>query len=118
MTFGQGHKGTNLSLNDLLADRSDNADLRIGKIVSRTARTWWQHCFEATVISNGNLAGSIFADKHVLGECKGRGSSFKMLIAYAQRPIYDGRRRTMSEPVVSTLATAGAKKPTGNPRTA
>ncbi|KIX92591.1 uncharacterized protein Z520_11620 [Fonsecaea multimorphosa CBS 102226] len=123
MTFGQGHRGANLSLNDLLSDRSDNADLRIGKIVSRTARTWWQHCFEASVISDGNLARSIFADRNVLGECKGRGSSFKMLIAYAQRPIVESsRRRTMSEPVVPTLATAGGRmqhqSSPSNPRTA
>jgi hypothetical protein len=121
MTFSQGRRGTNLSLNELLSDRSDNADLRIGKIVSTTARTWWQHCFEASVISDGNLAKSIFADKNVLSECKGRGSSFKMLIAYAQRPVFDPRRRTMSEPVVPTLATAGGKRQppsTGNPRTA
>ncbi|EXJ72527.1 uncharacterized protein A1O5_03673 [Cladophialophora psammophila CBS 110553] len=122
MTFGRGRRGANLSLNDLLSDRSDNADLRIGKIVSRTARTWWQHCFEASVINDGNLGRSIFADKNVLGECKGRGSSFKMLIAYAQRPIVETRRRTMSEPVVPTLATAGGRKQPqpspSNPRTA
>ena len=121
MTFGQGRRGANLSLNDLLSDRSDNADLRIGRIVSRTARTWWQHCFEASVISDGNLAKSIFADKHVLRECKGRGSSFKMLIAYGQRPVFETRRRTMSESAVSTLATAREKRQqpsTGNPRTA
>ncbi|KAH0843919.1 hypothetical protein AYO21_08310 [Fonsecaea monophora] len=123
MTFGQGRRGANLSLNDLLSDRSDNADLRIGKIVSRTARTWWQHCFEASVISDGNLARSIFADRNVLAECKGRGSSFKMLIAYAQRPtVESSRRRTMSEPVVPTLVTAGGKTQhppsLSNPRTA
>lgn len=110
MAFGQGRKETNLSLNDLIADHSDDADARISKIVSRTARTWWQHCFEASVISDGNLAKSIFADKNVLGECKSRGSSFKMLIAYAQRPVFEGRRRTMSESAVSTLATAGAHR--------
>jgi SAM-dependent methyltransferase len=110
MAFGQGRKETNLSLNDLIADHSDNADVKISKIVSKTARTWWQHCFEASVISDGNLAKSIFADKNVLGECKSRGSSFKMLIAYAQRPVFEGRRRTMSESAVATLATAGAHR--------
>lgn len=110
MTFHQNRRGANLSLNDLIADHSDNADARIGKIVSRTARTWWQHCFEASVIPDGNLSRSIFSDKNVLGECKGRGSSFKMLIAYAQRPVFEARRRTMSEPGVSTLATAGARQ--------
>jgi len=112
MAFG-GRRGHNLSLNDLIADHSDNADAKIGKIVSTTARRWWQHCFEAAVISNGNLSTSIFADKTVLSECKGRGSSFKMLIAYAQRPNLDistSRRRTMSEPAVSAMATLGAHR--------
>jgi len=110
MTFGQGRRGANLSLNDLIADHSDNADAKIGKIVSRTARTWWQHCFEASVIPDGDLARSIFADRKVLEECKSRGSSFKMLIAYAQRPVFETRRRTMSEPAVSALATAGTQR--------
>ncbi|KIX06029.1 uncharacterized protein Z518_04003 [Rhinocladiella mackenziei CBS 650.93] len=122
MTFSQGRGGANLSLNDLIADHSENADAKIGKIVSRTARTWWQHCFEAGVIPDGNLSRSIFADKHVLGECKSRGSSFKMLIAYAQRPVFEARRRTMSEPVVPTVATAGvarqAQPSSGGSRTA
>ncbi|KAI1607875.1 hypothetical protein EDD36DRAFT_412739 [Exophiala viscosa] len=110
MSFGQGRRGANLSLNDLIADHSDNADAKIGKIVSRSARTWWQHCFEASVISNGNLSTSVFASKNVLGECRSRGSSFKMLIAYAQRPVFETRRRTMSESAVSAMATAGAHK--------
>ncbi|KAK5052498.1 hypothetical protein LTR84_002362 [Exophiala bonariae] len=112
MVFG-GRRGHNLSLNDLIADHSDNADAKISKIVSTTARRWWQHCFEAAVISDGNLATSIFADKTVLSECKARGSSFKMLIAYAQRPNLDNssiRRRTMSEPTVSTMATIGSHR--------
>ncbi|KIV90225.1 hypothetical protein PV10_07554 [Exophiala mesophila] len=114
MTFSDsyGRKGAHLSLNDLIADHSDNADAKIGKIVSSTARRWWQHCFEATVIADGNLNKSVFADKGVLGECKARGSSFKMLIAYAQRPVFETRRRTMSEPVVPTLATAGNQRQT------
>jgi len=110
VTLGQS-RGTNFSLNDLVADHSENADAKIGKIVARTARTWWQHCFEATVITDGNLARSIFADKTVLSECKRRGSSFKLLIAYAQRPVFETRRRTMSEPVMSTPATAGVQRP-------
>ncbi|EXJ95478.1 hypothetical protein A1O1_00600 [Capronia coronata CBS 617.96] len=112
MTFRHGRKGANLSLNDLIADHSHNADAKIGKIVSRTARAWWQHCFEASVIPDGNLSRSIFADKGVLRECRNRGSSFKMLIAHAQRPVFEARRRTVSEPIVPTLATAGVPRRT------
>ncbi|KAL2441158.1 hypothetical protein ABEF95_012966 [Exophiala dermatitidis] len=107
MNFGHRRKGTNLSLNDLVADHSENADAKIGKIVSRTARAWWQHCFEASVIPDGNLSRSVLANKNVLAECRSRGSSFKMLIAYAQRPVFETRRRTMSEPIVPTRVTAG-----------
>ncbi|EHY58190.1 hypothetical protein ABEF92_005598 [Exophiala dermatitidis] len=109
MNFGHRRKGTNLSLNDLVADHSENADAKIGKIVSRTARAWWQHCFEASVIPDGNLSRSVLANKNVLAECRSRGSSFKMLIAYAQRPVFETRRRTMSEPIVPTRVTAGAQ---------
>ncbi|EXJ89529.1 hypothetical protein A1O3_02596 [Capronia epimyces CBS 606.96] len=112
MTFGLGRKGANLSLNDLIADHSENADAKIGRIVSRTARAWWQHCFEASVIPDGDLSRSIFAEKNLLRECRSRGSSFKMLIAHAQRPVFESRRRTMSEPLVQTLATAGAQRRT------
>lgn len=106
--------GQNFSLSDLVADHSENADAKIGKMVSRTARSWWQHCFEASVIPDGDLLRSIFADKTLMKECKTRGSNFKLLIAYTQKPI-ENRRRTLSEPSVSTLATAGlrgGKKPT------
>ena len=97
----------NFSLNELVADHSEKADAKIGRLVSTCARSWWVHCFEATVIPDGDLSRSIFADKRVLQECKSRASSFKLLIAYAQRPVFETRRRTMSEPGGGTLATAG-----------
>jgi len=97
----------NFSLNDLVADHSENADAKIGKMVSRTARSWWQHCFEAGIIADRNGSKSVFANKEVLKECKARASTFKLLIAYTQKPQLDQRRRTISEPTVPTLATAG-----------
>ena len=97
----------NFSLNELVADHSEKADAKIGRMVSTCARSWWVHCFEATVIPDGDLTRSIFADKRVLQECKSRASSFKLLIAYAQRPVFETRRRTMSEPGAANLATAG-----------
>ena len=101
----QGH---NFSLSDLVADHSENADAKIGRMVSRTARSWWQHCFEASIIPDGDLSRSIFADKSLIRECKARGSSFKLLIAYTQNPG-ENKRRTMSESGLATLATAGPR---------
>lgn len=102
---------TNFSLNDLVADHSENADAKIGRVVSRTARSWWQHCFEASLIADGRGEKSVFNSKEVLGECKTRAANFKLLIAYTQKPVAGaelaGKRRTVSEPMVPTLATAG-----------
>ncbi|KAK4938305.1 hypothetical protein LTR66_015102 [Elasticomyces elasticus] len=100
-----GSSAADFSLNDLVADHSENADARIGRMVSRTARSWWQTCFE-----NGMEGRSILAKKEVLNECKTRAANFKLLIAYTQKPVLErgvGNRRTMSEPVVPTLAIAG-----------
>lgn len=111
--FSQKHT-TNFSLNDLVADHSENADAKIGRVVSRTARSWWQHCFEAALIADGRGEKSIFSNKEVLSECKTRAANFKLLIAYTQKPMgteLSGKRRTVSEPMVPTLATAGVGVP-------
>lgn len=102
----------NFSLNDLVADHSENADAKIGKMVSRTAQSWWQHCFEAGVVADGGRSKSVFANKELLSECKNRASSFKLLIAYTQKAssATQQKRRTMSEPSVSTLATVGSQE--------
>lgn len=102
----------NFSLNDLVADHSENADAKIGRMVSRTARSWWQHCFEAGIITEAS-GKSVLANKEILKECKARAANFKLLIAYTQKPPYttvEQKRRTMSEPSVPTLATAGVGK--------
>lgn len=105
----------NFSLNDLVADHSENADAQIGRVVSRTARSWWQHCFEASLIADQKGERSVFSSREVLNECKTRAANFKLLIAYTQKPVIGaelaGKRRTMSEPMVPTLATAGSSKP-------
>lgn len=111
--FSQKHT-TNFSLNDLVADHSENADAKIGRVVSRTARSWWQHCFEASLIADGRGEKSVFSNKEVLNECKTRAANFKLLIAYTQKPMgteLAGKRRTVSEPMVPTLATAGMGGP-------
>ncbi|KPI34322.1 uncharacterized protein AB675_7245 [Cyphellophora attinorum] len=110
----KGH-GRNFSLSDLVTDSSERADAQIGRMVSKTARNWWQHCYEASVLPQGDASKSIFAEKRVLQECKARASSFKLLIAYAQRPVFESqaigsRRRTASEPSQGMVSTAGTER--------
>ena len=100
--------GEGFSLNDLVADQSDTADAKIGRMVSRTARSWWQHSFESAIMIRDPQSKSMFSNKEVLKECKARASSFKLLIGHIQKPTLEVRRRTMSEPTVLTMATVGA----------
>jgi hypothetical protein len=99
-------QNTNFSLSDLIADHSPTSDEKITKMVAKVGRHWFLRSFEAAVLPNGDLKKSIWAGKKVLRECKNRGSGFKLLIAYAQKPA-ENRRRTVSEPSLPTLATAG-----------
>lgn len=110
--YGNLGSTANFSLNDLVADHSEHADAKIGRMVSRTARSWWQHCFEAGMMT-GTSGKSILSNKEVLNECKTRAANFKLLIAYTQKPPFttaEQKRRTMSEPNVATLATAGVDR--------
>jgi hypothetical protein len=99
-------QNTNFSLSDLITDHSPTSDEKITKMVAKVGRYWFLRSFEAAVLPNGDLKKSIWADKKVLHECKNRGSGFKLLIAYAQKPA-ENRRRTVSEPSLPTLVTAG-----------
>ena len=102
------HIGENFSLNDLISDHTPGSDEKIAKIVSKTARFWFSHCYEPGVTRSGKGGRSILADRKVLQECKMRASSFKLLIAHTQKPS-EFKRRTVSEPMLPTLATAGAR---------
>ena len=106
-----GH-GRNFSLSDLVTDSSERADAQIGRMVSKTARNWWQHCYEASVLPGGDVSRSIFEEKRVMQECTMRGSSFKLLIAYAQRPVFEtqSKRRTMSESAAGTPAVSSGRR--------
>ena len=97
----------NFSLSDLISDHSPTSDEKITKMVAKVGRYWFTSCYEWTVLPDADLKRSIWADKKVLQECKTRGSGFKLLIAYAQKPL-ENRRRTVSEPMLPTMATAGA----------
>lgn len=99
-------QASNFSLSDLIADHSPTSDEKITKMVAKVGRYWYTRVYESGVLTNGELKRSIWADKKVLHECKTRGSGFKLLIAYAQKPS-EHKRRTVSEPSLPTLATAG-----------
>lgn len=99
-------QNNNFSLSDLITDHSPTSDEKITKMVAKVGRYWYTRIYESGVLPDGDLKRSIWADKKVLHECKNRGSGFKLLIAYAQKPI-EHRRRTVSEPSLPTLVTAG-----------
>ncbi|KAE8147591.1 hypothetical protein BDV25DRAFT_30352 [Aspergillus avenaceus] len=87
---------TDLSLGDLLSDPSPSTDNdeSIRKIVARVGRWWYTRCYEIPVLTNGDAALSIWSDKKLLRECQKRGTGFRLLIAYAQKPSEE--RKTAS----------------------
>ncbi|KAJ5173068.1 hypothetical protein N7492_005661 [Penicillium capsulatum] len=88
----------NISLGDLLSDPSPSAtnDESIAKIVARVGRWWYTKCYEDPVLPDtGRANPSIWNDRKVLRECQRRGTGFRMLIAYAQKPS-EVKRRTAS----------------------
>lgn len=88
----------NISLWDLLSDPSPSAanDESIAKIVARVGRWWYTKCYEDPVLPNtGDNDPSMWNDRKTLRECQKRGTGFRMLIAYAQKPS-EVKRRTAS----------------------
>lgn len=88
----------NVSLGDLLSDPSPSAanDESIAKIVARVGRWWYTKCYEDPVLPNtGDNDPSMWNDRKTLRECQKRGTGFRMLIAYAQKPS-EVKRRTAS----------------------
>ncbi|OJJ31541.1 hypothetical protein ASPWEDRAFT_45486 [Aspergillus wentii DTO 134E9] len=86
---------TDLSLGDLLSDPSPSNDESIRKIVAKVGRWWYTRCYEIPVLPGGDVDLSIWADRKILRECQRRGTGFRFLIAYAQKPS-EVKRRTAS----------------------
>ncbi|KAL2000141.1 hypothetical protein VTN02DRAFT_3497 [Thermoascus thermophilus] len=85
----------NVSLGDLLSGSpSSSNDESIAKIVTKVGRWWYTRCYEIPVLPDGDLDRSIWADKKLLRECQKRGTGFRLMIAYAQKP--SEKRRTAS----------------------
>ncbi|MCJ1231533.1 hypothetical protein MMC12_008210, partial [Toensbergia leucococca] len=84
-----------LSLGDMLRDRSQQGDEDITKMVAKVGRWWYSRCYEMSVLPDEDLEKSIWADKALLRECVKWETGFKLLICYAQKPLAP-RRRTVS----------------------
>jgi hypothetical protein len=82
----------NISLGDLLSDPSPSAanDESIAKIVARVGRWWYSKCYEDPIFPGSDT--SLWNDRRLLRECQKRGTGFRMLIAYAQKPSEVPRR--------------------------
>lgn len=96
----------NFSLSDLLADHSSAGDEKLADVIAKVGRHFFSRCYEWAVLPNGDLERSLWSERAVLRECERRGSSFKLMIAYAQNPAED-RRRTLSEPAKPAPAIVG-----------
>jgi hypothetical protein len=88
-------KQEEMSLADLMREESQAADEGITKIVAKVGRWWYTRCYESIVLANGDASGSLFNDEALLQECEKWNANFKLVVAYAQKPI-QGRRRTAS----------------------
>ena len=96
-----------ISFSDLLnvSSPSESTDNGITDMVARVGRWWYSRCYEALVLpeagepnataSGDLLKNSIWRDESLVRECEKRGTSFKLLIGYAQKPEV-GVRRTVS----------------------
>ncbi|KAF2132153.1 hypothetical protein P153DRAFT_284787 [Dothidotthia symphoricarpi CBS 119687] len=93
-----------LSFSDLLngSSPSESTDTGIADMVARVGRWWYSRCYESIVLpeaqgsdgtpSGNMLENSIWRDEALITECEKRGTSFRMLIGYAQKPEVDVRR--------------------------
>lgn len=96
-----------VSFSDLLnvSSPSESTNIEITEMVARVGRWWYSRCYESLVLpeagepgaaTSGNLLqNSIWRDESLIAECEKRGTTFKMLIGYAQKPEV-GVRRTVS----------------------
>ncbi|KAF2741342.1 hypothetical protein EJ04DRAFT_2286 [Polyplosphaeria fusca] len=96
-----------VSFSDLLNTQtsSESTDDGITDMVARVGRWWYSRCYESLVLpeagepgasTSGNLLEtSIWRDESLIKECEKRGTSFRLLIGYAQKPEV-GVRRTVS----------------------
>ena len=98
---------TEPSFSDLLntSTPSESTDKGIAEKVARVGRWWYSRCYESIVLPDAEgpdgalpsdiLKNSIWRDSKLVSECEELGTSFRLLIGYAQKPEV-GVRRTVS----------------------
>jgi hypothetical protein len=92
-----------MSFSDLLnvSSPSESTNNGIADMVARVGRWWYSRCYESLVLPAAAeaeadiLKNSIWRDEALIAECEKRGTSFRLLIGYAQKPEI-GIRRTIS----------------------
>ena len=101
------HPKPEVSFSNVLNARtsSESTDNTITDMVARVGRWWYSRCYESLVLPEAGepdaansgklLESSIWRDEALINECEKRGTSFRLLIGYAQKPEV-GVRRTVS----------------------
>ncbi|KAL1656864.1 hypothetical protein SLS61_000660 [Didymella pomorum] len=92
------------SFSDLLktSNPSESTDKGIADKVARVGRWWYSRCYESIVLPDGEgpdaalssdlLKNSIWRNNKLISECEEMGTTFRMLIGYAQKPEVSLRR--------------------------
>jgi len=90
---------------DMQTSSDDSNENGIADMVARVGRWWYSRCYESVVLpeagepgaaaSGSMLETSMWRDEALVRECEKRGTSFRLLIGYAQKPEV-GVRRTVS----------------------
>ena len=70
----------------MMKDSSSAGDEDITKMVAKVARWWYTRCYEMGVMPDNDMGHSIFNDAPLLNECERWNSSFRLVVAYAQKP--------------------------------
>lgn len=78
-----GNSGT---LGDLRKEASGKGDGGLAKSLAMVGRWWFSRCYEMITLPYGDLERSIWNDEALLEECERRGTGFKLLLCYAQKP--------------------------------
>ncbi|KKA28213.1 hypothetical protein TD95_003324 [Thielaviopsis punctulata] len=82
------------SLAEMMSDEGPGADESITKMVSRVGRWWYARCYEGAG-SGGGGEESMWRDGALLAECAEWGTSLKLMVCHARKPV-DGLSRVAS----------------------